>query len=277
MMTNDSLVIMAGGASSRMKRSLETAELDDLVKNAALKLHKSLIPLGKSGKPLLYYLFKNAAKAGYSNVYLITAKENEGFKQFLAENEIPQLNVRFAIQHIPKGREKPLGTADALLQCLDQHPKLQESSFTVCNGDNLYSTEALHILRKKRSVPHATIGYSGSGLGFAKERLAKYAVMAISPDGFLKQIVEKPSLKEMDKYLDVFGELRISMNIFSFSGAEIYPFLVHCPINPDRGEKELPEAVRNVVARHSKSLICYSRSERLPDLTDANDLKDFYL
>ncbi len=277
MIINDSLVIMAGGASSRMKRSLETAKLDSSVKNAALKLHKSLIPLGKSGKPLLYYLFKNAAKSGYSNIYLITAKENGGFEQFLAESEIPQLNVRFAVQYVPKGREKPLGTADALLQCLDQHPRLQESSFTVCNGDNLYSAGALYLLRKKRSVPHATIGYSGSGLGFTKERLTKYAVMAISHEGYLRQIIEKPDLKEMDKYLDTFNELRISMNIFSFSGTEIYPFLVNCPIHPKRDEKELPEAVRNVVAEHSMSVLCYLRSERLPDLTDAHDLRDFYL
>ncbi|AKA35789.1 sugar phosphate nucleotidyltransferase [Flagellimonas lutaonensis] len=277
-MKNNSLVIMAGGASSRMKKSLGRAALDESVKKAAQKLHKSLIPLGNSGKPLLHYLLKNAAGAGYSNIYLITSEENQGFKDFLNDSEdYLGPNVHFAIQHIPEGREKPLGTADAILQCLEQHPTLQETYFTVCNGDNLYSVDALRDLRKERDAPHATIAYSGSGLGFSDERLAKFAVMDISSDGYLRNIIEKPGLDEMEQYRDASGELRISMNEFSFSGAEIFPYLKNCPINAKRGEKELPEAVRNAVAGHAKAVLCYPRSERLPDLTDAHDIKDFYL
>lgn len=277
-MKNNSLVIMAGGASSRMKKSLDKTKLDKSVKKAALKLHKSLVPLGEKGKPLLHYLLRNAARAGYASVYLITSEENQGFKDFLGKsNGQDGLNIHFAIQYVPDKREKPLGTADALLQCLEQHPKLQEIPFTVCNGDNLYSVDALYDLRKDREAPHATIAYSGSGLGFTNERLAKFAVMDISSDGYLKQIVEKPSLDEMEKYRDPSGELRISMNVFSFSGDEIFPYIKNCPVNPMRDEKELPEAVRNAVADNPKAVLCYPRSERLPDLTDANDIKDFYL
>ena len=48
-----SLIIMAGGASSRMKRSLHQTQLTEDQKNLAQKAHKSLIPLGKEKNPLL--------------------------------------------------------------------------------------------------------------------------------------------------------------------------------------------------------------------------------
>ncbi|WP_422859259.1 sugar phosphate nucleotidyltransferase [Flagellimonas sp. S174] len=278
-MNNDNLVIMVGGASSRMKKSLETVNLDDATKNAALQLHKSLIPLGESRKPLLYYLIKNAAKAGYTKVYLITSKENKGFKNVIgnkdSNNKYQGVFVHFAIQHIPVGLEKPLGTADALEQCLDQYPELKNTYFTVCNGDNLYSSGALMDLRKERDEPNALISYASSGLQFSEGRLAKFALMDIASEGYLKGIVEKPEMSKMDEYRDTLGELRVSMNIFSFSGKDIYPYLKNCPIHPVRNEKELPEAVRNMVTDNPKSMLCYPRSERIPDLTNAEDIRRF--
>ena len=280
-MNNESLVIMVGGASSRMKKSLEHADLDRKTKNMAQKLHKSLIPLGEKGKPLLYYLIGNAIEAGYKQIYLITSKENEGFKQLIgykdSHNEYRNVWVHFAIQHIPEGQEKPLGTADALEQCLNQYPELKQTRFTVCNGDNLYSVGALNDLRKTRAVPNALISYGSSGLQFSDERLAKFALMDVSPEGFLKGIIEKPEISRLDEYRDASGELRISMNIFSFYGQTIYPYLKNCPIHLVRNEKELPEAVRNLVSEQPNSVLCYPRSEHIPDLTNAEDIGRFQI
>ncbi|MEM9078785.1 MAG: sugar phosphate nucleotidyltransferase [Bacteroidota bacterium] len=262
-----------------MKKSLETANLDEKTKNIAQKLHKSLIPLGTSNRPLLYYLIKNAVEAGYIQVYLITSERNDGFKEVVGDkdrdNEYQGISVHFAIQHIPERREKPLGTADALEQCLDQYPELKSTAFTVCNGDNLYSVGALVDLRKMRDVPNALISYGGSGLQFSDERLAKFALMDISSAGYLNGIIEKPEISKIDEYRDTSGELRVSMNIFSFYGKEIYPYLKNCQIHPIRNEKELPEAVRNLVSNHPKSVLCYPRSEHIPDLTNAEDIGRF--
>ncbi len=270
---------MAGGASSRMKKSLQESSLDSTVKEIALNQHKSLIPLGNSGKPMLYYLLRNASGAGIKKVYIITSEENSTFHQFLnsIENDesLMQLQIHIAIQYLEKGREKPLGTADALKQCLEQYENLTRERFTVCNGDNLYSSEAMKVLRQERKSPHATIAYIGSGLGFDDDQLAKFAVMEIDNNGFLQQIIEKPSQEVMNMYRSKRGELSISMNIFNFSGNEIYPFLVNCPINPKRKEKELPEAVRNLVRHITKSVVCFYRSERIPDLTTAKDISLF--
>ena len=145
---------MAGGASSRMKRSLDKVNLESKVLETAKKVHKSLIPLDDAGNPLLYYLLKNIAEAGITNVYLITSKDNQPFYDFLnaAKNTsaFAELSINIAVQHIPENREKPLGTADALQQCLQQYPELLAQRFTVCNGDNLYSVNSLVLLKNER-------------------------------------------------------------------------------------------------------------------------------
>jgi dTDP-glucose pyrophosphorylase len=79
MKENNSLLIMVGGASSRMKSSLKNSSLRPEIKKQAEAVHKSLIPLGSNQRPLLYYLISNAESAGYKNIYLITSPENSAF------------------------------------------------------------------------------------------------------------------------------------------------------------------------------------------------------
>lgn len=280
-MKNDSLVIMAGGASSRMKKSLTNAGLDTDILAAAQNWHKSLIPLDDKKRPMLYFLLQNAVKAGIQNIYLVTSLENAPFyhfqETFKNDRLFEKLKMKIAVQYIPENRSKPLGTADAVEQCMDQYTELQDQRFTVCNGDNLYSSNVMKLLKQERSAPHATIAYQGSGLGFNDERLSKFAVMHIDSNNYLKQIVEKPALSKMNQYRDEKGDLSISMNIFNFSGCEMYSFLKNCPINPVRDEKELPEAVRAAVRKNNASVYTYKVSEMLPDLTTAEDIKKMNL
>ena len=275
----DSIVIMAGGASSRMKKSIGDTALTDETKKIILSRHKSLIPLGKSQKPLLYYLIHNAVNAGYKTIYLITSPDNEAFKQEVGSlkthNSYAGAMVHFAFQHIPANREKPLGTADAVLQAMEQYPKLQNETFTVCNGDNLYSMNALSLLRSSRSIPHAMISYARSGLQFSNDRIASFAIMNIDSKGFVKQIIEKPDPNVLYQFQDETGEIRISMNIFSFNGKLLYPFLKECPIHPERGEKELPEAVRRMIQSYPEVMLSIPITEHIPDLTSAEDLTTF--
>jgi len=65
------------------------------------------------------------------------------------------------------------------------------------------------------------------------------------------------------------------MNIFSFKGALLFPYLKNCPIHLERNEKELPEAVRMMIKESKNRTRCFKVSEHLPDLTSAEDLKNF--
>jgi ADP-glucose pyrophosphorylase len=275
----NSLLIMAGGASSRMKKSLENSSLSSDQKEVAQRVHKSLIPLGKTQKPLLFHLISNAVAAGYTDVYLITSPENEAFQQWVgnarSNNSFAGAKVHFALQHLSEGKEKPLGTADAVEQALEQYPALLHETFTICNGDNLYSSAAFKQLLQDRKAPNALISYARSGLKFSDERIAKFAVMDIDTEGFLKGIIEKPDQETAEKYRDDTGEIRVSMNIFSFQGAQLYPYLKNCPIHPERQEKELPNAIKILNEKEPKQILCFGRAEHILDLTAAQDIAAF--
>jgi len=274
-MKSDNLIIMAAGASSRMKKSLKKEMVDSNIFEIANNSHKSLIPLGKKGRPLVYYLIKNAIDANYSNIYIITGVDNDDFKEFIISQSFKNINIQFVKQFIPKGREKPLGTSDAVVQALDQFPVLKKNIFTVCNGDNLYSVETLNLLKEKRNQPHALISYSWSAFNFEKERISKFAVISMDSKNNLKDIVEKPDISIIDNFRDESGDLGLSMNIFSFTGSMVYSYLLDCPINEKRNEKELPEAVRILIRENPSSMYCYKVFEHLPDLTDSSDIDNF--
>ena len=270
---------MAGGASSRMKKSLEQASLDAPTKAIAQRVHKSLIPLGASKKPLLVHLLEHAQAAGYEKIYLITAPENSTFKAVLSS--YPSLfskgnfHVQYALQYPPKGDEKPLGTADAVLQAMTQYPELEKSAFTLCNGDNLYSKKSLALLLKPHSAPHSILCYDRSGLQFSEERIARFAILALDSENYLTEIIEKPTSEQFAQFKDEKETVYVSMNLFRFSGKRLKPYLENCPIHPERNEKELPVAVGQLVQEQSKTVYGHKLTENVPDLTAATDLLNF--
>ena len=273
------LIIMAGGASSRMKGSIETSELTPETKKIASSAHKSLIPLGSKQKPLLFHLIQNAVNAGFREVYLITSPENEAFRECVGlaakNNHFAGALVHYAIQYLHKGRNKPLGTADAVQQAMEQHPELKNESFTICNGDNLYSVHAFALLLAPRDTHHALISYNRSSLNYSSARMSSFAIIDISEEGLLENIIEKPDPETLKNYEDTSDYIGVSINIFSFKGALLFPYLKNCPIHLERNEKELPEAVRMMIKESKNRTRCFKVSEHLPDLTSAEDLKNF--
>lgn len=274
----ENLIILAAGASSRMKSSMAPKGLSEADIAAATSHSKALIGYGEHGRPILDFLLFNAEKAGYKEVLMIISPQTDAFKTYYGSkdkgNPFHKLRISYAYQHIPKGREKPLGTADALFQALEQYPKLQKTSFTVCNSDNLYSVEALEKLRMT-DAPNALIGYDRDGLEFTMERISRFALLELDAENYLTDIVEKPDINETTRYTDEFGTLRVSMNIFKFSGTQFYPFLKDCPVHPQRNEKELPTALLNMCEKHPKACLGIPMKEHVPDLTSKEDILVF--
>ena len=273
------LIIMAAGASSRMKKSLDQVNLSSDVRQVAISQHKSLIPFDKTGKSLLFYLCTNAKKAGYESIYLLTSINNKPFydwvKKYNSTSELNEVKFYIAVQKTPPSRTKPFGTADGIQQVLDQFPKLLTERFTVCNGDNLYSISVLRTLLNHENSSHAIIAYDRSFLKFPEERITKFALMVLGEDDYLEDIVEKPPVETHDSFRNEKNELFVSMNIFNFNGSTIYKYLESCPLNPERDEKELPEAVRMILKKEKKSVFTYIAREHLKDLTYAQDISDF--
>ena len=272
---NANLVILAGGMSSRMKKPSTSKRINQIEENEANNRSKSLISVGKGGRPLLDYLLYNAKKSGYKNVYLVINKQGKLFQEYyglqLQNNTFHELNISFVIQHIPENRVKPLGTADAVFQTLEQYPHLKNETFTVCNSDNLYSINALSILIKA-AENNAFISYDRASLEFTMDKILSFAIVNLDTQNYLKNIVEKPSQEEAENSRDAAHKIRVSMNIFKLKGDQIYPFLKNCPIHPIRNEKELPTAILNMIQNKSAKVLGLPLSEHVPDLTAKDDI-----
>lgn len=274
---HDNLIILAGGASSRMKKQVTVNNLSTEEIAQANERSKGLIGVGPNGRPLLDYLLLNAKKAGYKNIYIIIGEQGDLFKEFYgienSNNDYNGLTISFATQYIPEGRIKPFGTADALFQAVEQYPELNAQEYTVCNSDNLYSTEALYALRETTS-PNAFISYNRDALEFPLERISRFAIAKLSENNQLLAILEKPTADVLENYKDTEGKLRVSMNAFKFNGTLLYPYLKNCPVHPERDEKELPTVLLNALKEHPDITLGIPFSEHVPDLTAKEDIAE---
>lgn len=274
---HDNLIILAGGASSRMKKEVSLDNLTEEEITQANERSKGLIGVGPNGRPLLDYLLLNAKKAGYKNIYIIIGEQGELFKEFYGSenknNNFHGLNISFAIQYIPEGRVKPFGTADALFQAIEQYPELNSQYYSVCNSDNLYSFKALYALRETDS-PNAFISYDRDALEFPLERISRFAIAKLDKNNCLLDILEKPTADVLESYKDAEGKLRVSMNAFKFDGTILYPYLKNCPIHPERDEKELPTVLLNSLKEDGNTALGIPFSEHVPDLTAKEDIAE---
>jgi glucose-1-phosphate adenylyltransferase len=268
------LVILAGGVSSRMKRP-GSASLDPRTLRDAQDKPKSMIAVDGAGRPFLDYLLYHAECAGYRDVVLVTGQEGSAFRSHYGSadtgNRFHRLEISYAIQPVREGRTKPLGTADALLCALRVKTGWRHRAFTMCNSDNLYSMNSLRtMLASGRGG--AIIAFDRKSLGQSSSRAQHFAVVRTSPDGFLEEIVEKPSEEDMRRIASGQGTVGVSMNIFRFDYDVILPFLESVPLHPVRQELELPTAVMLMVRRFPKSMRVFPAMEEVPDLTHRDDI-----
>ncbi len=270
-MTHPNLVVMAGGVSSRMKIG-DPSETGPSVS----VMSKSMIPVAGE-TPFLDYILYNARAAGYRDVVLVTGENaSEMRTRYGASDHLNPyhgLLISYAVQKIPAGRSKPLGTADALLTALRLRPDWKGGTFTVCNGDNLYSQQAFRILLETH-YPNAMIDYDRNGLKFEHSRIEQFAVIAKDENGFLTRIIEKPSSQQMDQIADADGRVGVSMNIFRFAYDTIVPILERVPLDPIRQEKELARAVMMLVKEGPEGMMTMPLTEYVPDLTRRSDIDD---
>ena len=267
-MTN-TIVVLAAGMSSRMKKSVDL-KIDNKKADEANNKSKSLITFNK--KPFIYFLLKNILDAGFENVIMVVGKDFDDFKKQIDILQLSsKLNVKYAVQKIPIDRVKPFGTADAVYQTMEQIDELQTTSFCVCNSDNLYSTSSLKMI-KENNYENAVLAYDRDSLDFPKEKVSSFSILMMDQEFNLVNFIEKPTPEQVAKNLDENGKIRVSMNIFKFNGEQAFDFIKNCPINPIRIEKELPSAIVNMISNESLYMRGIPIAEHVPDLTSKADI-----
>jgi glucose-1-phosphate adenylyltransferase len=269
------LLVLAAGMSSRMKKELAGSDSNSELHQQANSLPKGMIGVGKGGRPFLDYQLYNAAKGGFKEVGLVLNEKDTITKPYyesqMAKNATWGLKIKFTIQTIPADRVKPFGTADAVMQGLEQLPEWKGQKFTACNSDNLYSE---NVFRLMANNPHAAglISYDSEGLGFDYDKVKNCAILFEDENDFLENLIEKPSDNEVVECKKRNGRLGISMNIFNMEYEQGLDYMKSQPVNESRNEKEMPEAVNRMAKENKGTVKAFHVYEYMPDLTAKADL-----
>lgn len=115
---------------------------------------KQLDPVGPSGETILDYSVYDAIQAGFTKVVFIIRHDFEDvFKEKVVSKYTDKIEVELVFQDLndlpdgyslPEGREKPWGTAHAMLTTKD----VVNEPFVVINADDFYSRDAFETAHK---------------------------------------------------------------------------------------------------------------------------------
>lgn len=115
---------------------------------------KQLDPVGPNGETILDYSVYDAIEAGFTKVVFIIRHDfEEVFKEKVVSKYEGKIKVELVFQSLddlpegfslPEGREKPWGTAHAMLTTKD----VVHEPFVVINADDFYSRDAFETAHK---------------------------------------------------------------------------------------------------------------------------------
>src|SRR5688572_14635612 len=225
-------VVLARGLGTRMRRADTGATLTAEQAAAADEGIKAMMPIER-GRPFLHYLLSALADGGVNEICLVVAPDSKELQRhFHREMTLQRVKIAFAVQ------QEARGTADAVLAA---ESFVGSNRFLVLNADNYYPVECYRALSEidGSALPGFDRGALVRQGNIDAERIRRYALLRVSSDGFLEEIVEKPN----DATFAAMGDhALVSMNLWAFT-TKIFEACRR--VKPSaRGEHELPDAVR---------------------------------
>lgn len=265
-------VILARGLGTRLKAvdgAPLATPLSAAQEQAAATGAKGMMPV--AGRPFLDHVLHELADGGVLDVVLVIAPDDERIRRRYDDDAPPtRLRVRYAVQ------DEPRGTAHALLAarpavCAALGASADASGarhFLMCNADDLYPAQAVRDLVDLDGpglVAFAAEALTADG-AIEPERVQRFALLDIAPDGRLRDIVEKPDaqhplMRAADRW--------VSMNLWRFTDA-IFDDCAAIAPSP-RGELELADAVRRAIGRGTR-FTAVREHLAVPDLTHRRDV-----
>lgn len=263
---------------------------------------KPLVPITSGGPSMIDFAIYDALRAGFNKIVLVVDEaELSLFRAAIDARFGQRVPVTYVVQrmddipawtHVPRGREKPWGTAHALLAARD----VIHEPFGVVNADDFYGAEAYRLLAQHLSSvdPYATpapfcmVGYQ-LWRTFTPHGVFSRALCDVSEDGFLAGISERGRITdagraaisaESGRYQIVPYESVVSMNCWGFTPTVfdhlLRDFSVFAKRNAsDRvAEYHLPMAVRGLMERRACTVQVYHTRGRWCGLTYPEDLTE---
>jgi glucose-1-phosphate thymidylyltransferase len=172
-----------------------------------------------AGKPFLYFVLKNLRKAGFKDIAIVVNYKKEMIEEFIINENI---KAKLIVQ------SETLGTGHAVKTAEEW---AGNDDFIVLMGDNLYSPEDLHAMKRYDEFCYVAGTYS--------DHPENYGVL-ITQGEFLLKIVEKPK--------ELIGDI-INTGLYKFT-PEIFRALGMIK-KSERGEYELTDAL-SILAKEKK-------------------------
>jgi len=253
----DKAVILARGLGTRMRREEDGVQLSAEQQAAAASGQKAMI---RFGRPFLDYVLADLADAGYAQVCLVIGPEHEEIREYYGTLRTTRLKIDFAIQQEPRGTGDAVAAAERFGG---------GDHFLVINSDNLYPREALRALRELPGAGLALFEQESliAGGNFTRERVSRFAIGKISPEGLLERVIEKPdaaTLAALPK------PVYLSMNCWRF-GPAIFRGCKNIPLSP-RGEYEITDAVQYTIDVLGEKMHVAKICAPVLDLTSRSDI-----
>ena len=272
-MKKTTLVIMAAGMGSRFGGL------------------KQIEPVSDKGEIILDFSLYDAVMAGFKKAIFIIKKENEeAFRALVDDRAGKYIGVEYAFQclddlpegyFVPEGREKPWGTAHAVLAAR----RLADGPIAVINADDYYGPGAFQSIYQFLETACDSDKYDFCMAGYNIENTltengyVSRGVCQTSEEGLLREITERTKIQwQGDKIVYTEDEgatwqelprgTVVSMNFWGFTQSmmkemeERFPAFLDNALkeNPMKGEYFLPGVVDQLI-KEGKARVKVLRSQ----------------
>ena len=235
---------------------------------------KQIEPIGPGGEVLLDFSVYDAVKAGFTKVvFVIKHAIEKDFKEMVGKRIASRVKVEYVFQELdklpegytcPAEREKPWGTAHAILCCKD----VVKEPFAVVNADDYYGPSAFkqmaNFLNDDNS-DYAMVGFRLANTLTENGHVSR-GVCEIE-NGVLKTIVERTKIIDC-KFTEDDGatwtalpeDTVVSMNLWGFR-TDIFDYIetgfkvfLDEKINTPKSEYYLPLIVSELIEKGEKDV-----------------------
>ncbi|MGB5844918.1 MAG: sugar phosphate nucleotidyltransferase [Anaerolineales bacterium] len=283
-MSEPALIVMAAGIGSRYGGL------------------KQIEAVGPAGEIILDYSVYDARQAGFGKIIFVINREMElAFRERIDQTIGKYCETEYVYQdlnnlpngvQVPEEREKPWGTAHAVLSCKDA----VESTFAVINADDFYGRTAfLDLADYLQQVKTQESLYEFCMVGYQlKNTLTEYGyvsrgICSVDPQGQLIEVCERTRIMIIDgqvKYSEddttwfvIPEDSVVSMNIWGFT-CELFGelsdrfarFLAENRGNLSSAEYFLPEVVNQLVEEVKASVQVLPTEEHWFGVTYQDDV-----
>lgn len=284
MSTKPVLVIMAAGMGSRYGGL------------------KQMDPVDEYGNLIIDFSIFDAREAGFEKVIFIIKKSIEAdFKQCIGNRISRYMEVEYVYQDlgnlpdgytVPEGREKPWGTAHAILSC----KSVLDGPFAVINADDYYGISAYKSIFRQLSEVEDGERYQYTMVGYdLYNTLTDFGhvargVCTVGADGKLTDIHERTRIENHDgqaEYTEDDGQswvelskgTIVSMNLWGFTKS-LMPELEtrfagfldrEIPVNPKKCEYFLPFVVDELLKEGKADVTVLTSKDRWYGVTYKED------